>query len=127
MLYINNKLYQKGFSLIELMVAVAILAMAIFGIFHAYSAGFMGMADARDRTVATNYAQKKMEEIKNNSSLLYNRNYTGAEGKFDIVLNVTDSGEGENLYNIVTTVSWDDRNGIPKFEVKLVTLIYNND
>jgi hypothetical protein len=32
------------------MVAVAILAIAILGIFHAYSVGFMGMADARDRT-----------------------------------------------------------------------------
>jgi prepilin-type N-terminal cleavage/methylation domain-containing protein len=41
---IKRKLSQKGFSLIELMVAIAILAMAIFGIFHAYSAGFMGMA-----------------------------------------------------------------------------------
>jgi prepilin-type N-terminal cleavage/methylation domain-containing protein len=55
----------KGFSLIELMVAVVILAMAIFGIFQAYSVGFMGMADARDRTVATNYAQEAMENIKN--------------------------------------------------------------
>jgi Tfp pilus assembly protein PilV len=53
--------------MIELMVAVAILAMAILGILQAYSVGFMGMADARDRTVATNYAQEKMEEIKNKS------------------------------------------------------------
>jgi len=37
----------KGFSLIELMVAVAILAMVIFGIFLAFSTGFQGMADAR--------------------------------------------------------------------------------
>jgi prepilin-type N-terminal cleavage/methylation domain-containing protein len=47
MLNINKKLCKKGFSLIELMVAVVILVMAIFGIFHAYSTGFMGMADAR--------------------------------------------------------------------------------
>ena len=67
MLKIKRILSKKGFSLIELMVAVAILAMAIFGIFHAYSAGFMGMADARDRTVATNYAQEKMEDIRNKS------------------------------------------------------------
>ena len=64
---LNKKLSKKGFSLIELMVAVAIFAMAIFGIFHAYSASFMGMADAKDITMATNYAREKMEEIKNKS------------------------------------------------------------
>jgi len=65
MLNINRKLSKEGFSLIELMVAVAILALVIFGIFQAYSTGFMGMADARDRTVATNYAREAMEDIKN--------------------------------------------------------------
>jgi prepilin-type N-terminal cleavage/methylation domain-containing protein len=50
MLKINRKLSQRGFSLIELMVAAAILAIAIFGIFQAYSTGFMGMADAKYRT-----------------------------------------------------------------------------
>ena len=37
MLIINKKLSKKGLSLIELMVAVVILAMAIFGIFNAFS------------------------------------------------------------------------------------------
>ncbi len=108
------------------MVAVVILAMAIFGIFLAFSTSFQGMADARDRTVATNYAREAMEDVKNNSSLLYVHTDSSDEGKFHIEVNITDSGEGENLYSIVTTVSWDDRNGIPK-EVKLETLIYNND
>jgi len=125
MLKINKKLSKQGFSLIELMVAVAILAMAIFGIFHAYSVGFMGIADARDITVATNYAREEMENVKNNSSLCDSSGYSSDEGKFDI--NVSINGpSAENLYNITTTVSWDDRNGIYK-EVKLETLIYNND
>ena len=98
--------------------------MAIFGIFHAYSVGFMGMADARDRTIAVNYAREIMERIRNDSSLL-----TGIdpydEGKFHIDININ-GPNGENLYNITTTVSWTDRNGNPK-EVKLDTFIYNND
>ncbi len=63
----KNKLSQnqKGFSLIELMVAVAILALAAFGIFQAYTAGFMGMSESKARTIATNYMQEKMEELKN--------------------------------------------------------------
>ena len=120
----------KGFSLLELMVAVAILAIAILGIFQAYSISFMGMADARDRTVATNYAREAMEDIKNDYSLVhvhtYTYTYSDDEKKFNIEVNVTDSVLGENLYNIITTVSWNDRNEIPK-EVKLETLICNND
>jgi prepilin-type N-terminal cleavage/methylation domain-containing protein len=61
----RSNLNLKGFSLIELMVAVVILSIAIFGIFLAFSTGFQGMADARDRTVAINYIQKTLEEYKN--------------------------------------------------------------
>jgi len=78
MLKINNKLSKQGVSLIELMVAVVILVMAVFAIFHAYSIGFMGMADARDRTVATNYAREVMEDIKNkdfDQIITQSRNY----------------------------------------------------
>lgn len=60
MLSINRKLSHKGFSLIELMVAIVILAMVVFGIFLAFSTGFQGMADARDRTEAVNYIQKTL-------------------------------------------------------------------
>ncbi|MBU4509789.1 prepilin-type N-terminal cleavage/methylation domain-containing protein [bacterium] len=120
----------SGFSLIELMVAITILAMAIFGIFHAYSVGFMGMADARDRTVATNYAQEAMEDIKNmDFKEISSTDPTLIEGtKFEREIQVVDNVEGSpNLKQVTTTVRWDDRNGIPKFEVKLETLIYNND
>ncbi|RLC35460.1 MAG: hypothetical protein DRH33_08540 [Candidatus Nealsonbacteria bacterium] len=125
----RSNLNLSGFSLIELMVAVVILALAIFGIFHAYSTGFMGMADARDRTVATNYAREAMEDIKNmDFDLITNEILSAPEiidEKFTRVVNVKNKVEGE-LKKVTTIVSWDDRNGIHK-EVKLETLIYNND
>ena len=108
----------KGFSLIELMVAVAILAMAIFGIFLAFSTGFQGMADARDRTVATNYAREKMEDIKNMDFELITYDEEIIGEKFTRVVNVENEVEGE-LKKVTTTVSWEDK------EVELVTLIYN--
>ena len=128
---INRKLYQKGFSLIELMVAVAILAMAILGIFYAYNVGFMGIADARDRTVATNYAREAMEDIKNmdfEAITTQPRAFISADipgTKFKRKVTVADEVTDE-LKKVTTVISWDDRNGIPK-EVKLETLIYNND
>ena len=111
----NRKLSKKGFSLIELMVAVVILALAIFGIFHAYSVGFMGMADARARTVATNYAREAMEDIKN---MDFDKISTSGSS------NVTVNGityyrqvivqENPNIKRVVTTVTWEDRNGKQK-------------
>jgi len=103
----------SGFSLIELMVAVVILSMVIFGIFQAYSAGFMGMADARDRTVATNYAQEAMEDIKNmDFELITNENLSTPEiidGKFNRVVTISD--EHNNLKKITTRVFWNNRRG----------------
>jgi prepilin-type N-terminal cleavage/methylation domain-containing protein len=100
----------NGFSLIELMVAIAILAMAIFGIFHAYSAGFMGMANARDRTVASNYMREIMEDIKNTDfDAIEEKAGTGTisiSGKtFTKVVTVDASF---NLKKVSTIIYWDN-------------------
>jgi len=128
-LIINRKLSKKGFSLIELMVAVVILAIAVLGIFLAFSSAWTGMAEGRDRTVATNYARGEMEAIKNKSFETLNTeeptNYI--EGKFSISTNITNEIiEGEartDLKRVVTTVSWEKRKGETR-EVKLEMLIY---
>jgi len=132
-LIINKKLWKKGFSLIELMVAVAILALAIFGIFQAYSTGFMGMADARDITVATNYAREAMEEIKNKTFEIIEISegtrtpIDDEKGKFSILATVQneiiDTAEKTDLQRVITTVSWENRKGETK-EVKLDMLVY---
>lgn len=107
----------KGFSLIELMVAIVILALAIFGIFHAYSAGFMGMADARDRTVATNYAREAMEDIKNMDFDQITPDWPKFKDqpisgtKFGRVVIIQES---TNLKKVITNVYWEDRNNNPK-------------
>ena len=119
----------NGFSLIELMVAVAILAIAIFGIFHAYSAGFMGMADARDRTVATNYAREAMEDIKNMDFLKIENTYFTTEeininGKI-FTKSVHIDKIDANLKKATSWVSWYNRNN-KLLEVKNTMLIQNS-
>jgi len=93
------------------MVAIAILAMAIFGIFHAYSTGFMGMADARERTIATNYAREAMEDIKNMEFELITNSNIGTteliEGKYHRSVTIIDVTS--NLKNIITRVYWQNR------------------
>ncbi len=114
----------SGFSLIELMVAIAILAIAIFGIFHAYSVGFMGMADARDRTVATNYAREAMEDVKNKDFekiVTTTKSVITSNIKYRVDVNV--SSESNNLKKVYTVVNWKDKNGIGK-KVETTMLVH---
>jgi prepilin-type N-terminal cleavage/methylation domain-containing protein len=99
----RSNLNLKGFSLIELMVAVVILSMAIFGIFNAFNSGWMGMADSRDRTVATNYAQEAMEDVKNmdfEKIITTTKSVTNASKKYRVDVNV--SLEDPNLKKVLT-------------------------
>jgi len=115
MLIIKKRNIQKGFSLIELMVAVVILAIAVLGIYQAYNISFTGMADARDRTVATNYVREAMEGIKNmdfDKIITQSRSYiTGTKYKYEREVIVQES---TNLKKITTKVYWRNRNGNKK-------------
>jgi len=115
MLIIKKRNIQKGFSLIELMVAVVILAIAILGIYQAYSVSFTGMSDARDRTVAVNYVREAMEGIKNmdfDKIITQSRSYiTGSKYEYEREVIVQES---TNLKKVTTKVYWRDRNGNKK-------------
>jgi len=121
----KNKLSQnqKGFSLIELMVAVAILALVAIGLFQAFSVAFQSMADSKDRTIATNYAQQILEDYKN---LHFERiqPFSGpiADSKFYQTISV--SQIEDNLKRVIAEISWDDRNNNEK-SISAVTKIYN--
>jgi len=125
----RSNLNNSGFSLIELMVAVVILAIAILGIFHAYSVGFMGMADARDRTEAVNYIQKALEDYKNTpfKKIKDESMKSIQDTKFSIgsvVVDISEPDEETRLKKIITQVRWPDRNGQIKIE-ESSTLIYS--
>lgn len=119
----RSNLNHNGFSLIELMVAAAILSMVIFGIFQAYSTSFRGMADARDRTVATNYMQEAMEDVKNmdfEKIATTTRSVTDGNRKYRIDVNLIEASD--TFKKVYTVVSWKDRNGETKTVVSSLTV-----
>lgn len=115
----------SGFSLIELMVAVVILALVSFGIFLAFSTAFQSFNDSKDRTIATNYAQQILEDYKDThfekiepfSNLIEDTKYTQNVNVQPVDYNV-------NLKKVIVAISWKGRNNNPK-NVSVSTVIYN--
>jgi len=115
MFKIKRILSKKGFTLVELMVAVAILGIAALGIYQSYQVGFWGMSDARTRTIATNIAREKLEEVKGKSLadgiFPDPDNPIVVSGKnFDAVVEVS-TITGTTLKKIIAKISWQKRNG----------------
>jgi len=54
-----------GFTLVEVLIAVLVLTVAIVPLMTAYLHGTRWTAEARDRIVAANLAQGKLEELRN--------------------------------------------------------------
>jgi prepilin-type N-terminal cleavage/methylation domain-containing protein len=57
----------KGFTMMELLMAILVLVIALVGLLYAYVGCFNLNETARNLTVATNAAQQRMEEIRNTS------------------------------------------------------------
>jgi len=124
MLIINKKLSKQGFSLIELMVAVVILAMVVFGIFLAFTTGFQGMADAKDRTAASNYAQLILEDYKNTpfeKIISFSEPIEDSKFTQNIIVDLVDPGE-TNLKKVIAEISWTDRNGKSKNVISSIVI-----
>jgi len=109
------------------MVAVVILAMVIFGIFLAFTTGFQGMAESKDRTEAVNYIQKTLEEYKDMPfKKIVDRPMTQISGtKYSqgviVIDTVEDSGETK-LKKIIAQIRWKDRDGNYKTEEASTTI-----
>lgn len=60
---LNNK---KGFTILEVLIAMLIISFGLLGLMRALSGGLMGSKRAHDVTIATLLAQQKMEELRYN-------------------------------------------------------------
>src|SRR4051812_33502088 len=61
----KNLKEQKGFTLVETLVAIAILTLAISGAYTAVQTGLSSSAFTRDEVIAYNLAEEEVETIRN--------------------------------------------------------------
>lgn len=85
------KLSDKGFTLIEVLVAAAILVFCLCGLLATYVNMFFLQDLARDFTLATNAVQAKMEEVKRTDFTQLTQAKTGPFNLTDYGLPITES------------------------------------
>jgi prepilin-type N-terminal cleavage/methylation domain-containing protein len=122
------KLPDKGFTLAELLLAAAILALALSSILTLFINCLFLNTSNSNISIATAHGQYTLESVKNTNfttikSQTWDRTAISAKGltpldSESIVIDVT----GEEVLDIIVTVSWKDR-GIRNRSLILETLL----
>lgn len=123
---------QGGFTLVEVVVAILILATVMLGVTGLLYAGWQGTQRGGSSTVALNLAQEKLEEIKNDPSLLDDpalpSSYDGREpfaspyADYSYWVEAVEASQaGSGLKKVAVKVSYEVR-GVEQ-QVSLTTLV----
>ncbi len=115
-----------GFTLLEVLIAMAVLSIALVAVFELFSSGLRGMAASADYVEAVVKAEAKMREILDDEDLAEKSwQETSEDGyRFDATIQKTEGERTDKLQvellDISLTVSW--TRGIKERALKLKTL-----
>jgi prepilin-type N-terminal cleavage/methylation domain-containing protein len=104
----------KGFSLIEVVVAVAIFLIVVIGVLTMFSHGYKNIQMINYRGAALNLAQEKLEDCRENNDffsdgLVITENNLNPGGKFLRVTTISLPQSG--LWQVEVNVSWTEPQG----------------
>ncbi len=101
---------EKGFTLIEVMVAMGIFAVGILAVASMQITAFQGNRSARLRTEAVTRAAEYMENLVTQG---YDTISGGSatEGEIDILWTVADDTPVSDTRTVTVTATWNDRGG----------------
>ncbi len=114
---VNLKGKQKGFTLVELVVAFVILVVGVAAVLELVSQSALNARYAKDKTTATVLAQQKIEELLAQPDLTVGEtegDFGNAYPQFRWRAQVSEVGNelsdsGVTLFRIVVVVEWRDR------------------
>ena len=111
---------KKGFSLLELIIAIAVLAVGLVGVLQIFPIGLRASQRAGMMTKASFLAQNKIEDVKLAgfdaiTELPPKIPLSGMDGDFEWAIKIDNvSLEGvesqDDMRKVVVTVSWPERN-----------------
>lgn len=111
---------KRGFSLLELIIAIAVLAIGLVGVLQIFPVGLRASYRSGMVTKAAFLAQNKMEEVKMAgfdaiTALPPKISLAGTEGDFEWEIFIDEPDldgleSSENLKKVTVTISWVERN-----------------
>ena len=110
---IQEKKRGQGFTLIEVMVAIGVLAFGILAIASMQTSSLGGTSRANSLTEATTFAMDRMERIMilpYSGVLSENGNvYNSADGVYNATINVNPGAPTANAATVTVTVNWQEK------------------
>jgi type II secretion system protein I len=119
---------RRGFSLMEVVIASALLIAAMAAILKALGTAHASTAFIEDKTVSLMYAQNKLDEIRARSIYHYSDDFSESNAALGglYLCSVSDDGDAD-LRTVTVSVGYDDnRDGVlasDEVDVTLTTMI----
>ena len=111
----------KGFTLIEVMVSMVILAVGVLGLAPLMVLSIYSNTYSQDLTRATAVAQDRIEQLKNQGNFAvmpYTETTNDIDGTYNRAIRVdnvsTDCAVPAGVYRIKVTISWTDDKGMAR-------------
>ncbi len=114
---------EKGFTLIEVMISVVILAVGVLGLAPLMVLSIYSNTYSQDLTRATAVAQDRIEQLKNVSgaffgAMPYTETTNGISGTYNRAVRVdntaSDGTVPAGVFRIKVTISWTDKNKLAR-------------
>lgn len=117
----SSKLINQGFSLIEVLIAFTILAIAVTTLLVAFSGGVRNSSLARDYTKAVIIAESQLVQSGIISSITDQETTQGTEDKFhwqkSVKPLISETTHHWQLFEVTVVVRWNAFNGQRSFEI----------